>query len=278
MRPFIYKGGSMNYDDLKKIAEEVYFKSQDLNILSKYYWYTPDSRKLKPDSKIGYYDKNPSGVRFSYGCKLIMVFPRLAFNDLAPIINRHMPENKQITFREDFKCKDGIGFDVYQRVEELKLFIEPDSLSSKKFTAKGMEKKWEKWVEYQLQALNDAEPPLSVQKKKEIMAEIEVQFKKALAYLEAQNDSKAKLRVRRLSGVRHRMVRADLVGDQSVKSGFSDLVLVFGASAKLPQVILPKEPNPKRKPRSDSKAAQFKSNPSSFKYYDKFGIFEVYDE
>jgi hypothetical protein len=268
----------MDYDDLKKIAKEIYLEANNQNILSRLYWYSPESRKLKPASKIGYYDREPQRIRFKYGCKLIMVFPRLAFDDLASIINRHIPQNKQIAYREDFKCKADIGFDVYQKVEELKLFIEPDSLSSKEFTVKGMKRNGKKWAEYQEQALSDMDPPLSVQQQLEKLAEVKVQFKKALAYLEAKNDPKAKLRVRRLSGVRHRMIRADLAGDQSAKSGFSDLVLVFGTSAKLPQVVLPKEPNPNRKPNSNSIAAQYKANPASFKYYDKFGIFDVYDK
>lgn len=269
----------MDYDDLKKVVEEILNEVKKLNILSRLYWYKPESRKLKPATKIGYYDRESKGIRFKYGRKLIMVFPRLAFNDLAPIINHHMPQNKQIAYREDFKCKeDNIGFDVYQRVEALKLFIEPDNFSSKKLTVKGMKRNGKKWKDYQEQALSDAEPPLSVQQQMEKMAEVRVQFKKALVYLEGKNDPKAKLRVRRLSGVRHRMIRIDLTGNQSTKSGFSDLVFVFGVSSKLPQVTLPKEPNPKRKPRSDSIAAQYKANPDSFKYYDKFGIFEVYDK
>lgn len=268
----------MDYGELKKVAEEIYIEAGNQNIQSKVYWYSPESRKLKPASKIGYYDKDPSGVRFSYGCKLIMVFPRLAFDDLAPIINRHMAQNKQIAYREDFKCKDEIGFDVYQRVEELKLFIEPESLSSKEFTVKGMKRKGKKWAEYQEQALSDIDPPLSVQQQLEIMGEVKEKFKKALVYLEGKNDPKATLRVRRISGVRHRMIRVDLAGDKSNKVGFSDLVLVFGSSKRLPLVTLPKPLKPERKRRSDSKAAQYKANPSSFKYYDKFGIFDVYDE
>ena len=268
----------MDYDDLKKIAKEIYLEANNQNILSRLYWYSPESRKLKPASKIGYYDRDPQRIRFKYGCKLIMVFPRLAFDDLASIINRHIPQNKQIAYREDFRCKNEIGFDVYQRVDELKLFIEPNCKSSDKFTVEGMKKNGKYWAECQEQALKDVEPPLSVQQQLEKMAEVKAKFKKALTYLEKKNDPKAKLRVRRLSGVRHRMVRADLSGDQSTKSGFSDLVLVFGARSKLPQVVLPKEPNPNRKPNSNSIAAQYKADKDSFKYYDQFGIFDVYDK
>lgn len=268
----------MDYAELQQVAKDILIEAERLNILSKPYWYSPKSRKLKPASKIGYYDTSPQGIRFAHGCKLILVFPRLAFDDLAPTINSHMPQNKLIAYREDFKCEDELGFDVYQKVEELKLFIELDSISSKKFTVEGMRKKGKYWADCQEKALKDLEPPLSAQQQLQIMDDVKVRFKQALAYLEAKSDPKAELRVRRLSGVRHRMVRADLTGDQSKKSGFSDLVLVFGASAKLPQVILPKEPNPKRKPRSDSIAAQYKANKDSFKYYDQFGIFEVYDK
>ncbi len=67
--------------------------------------------------------------------------------------------------------------------------------------------------------------------------------------------------------------------DETQKVGFSDLVLVFGSSSwKLPNVTLSIPPKVGRKKRSDSIAEQFKANPEPFKYYDKFGILEVYDK
>lgn len=268
----------MDYPDLQLFAKEIVIEADKLNILSRLYWYSSKSRKLRPASKIGYYETNPQGIRFEHGCKLIMVFPRLAFNSLEPIINQYSPQSAQISYRDDYRCKDDIGFDVYQRVNELKLFIEPDVYSSKKFTIKGMLKKGEYWAKCQQKALNEVEPPLSEQQIALVMKDVSASFKQALAYLRAQHDSLAQICVRRLSGVRHRMVRVDLAGDQSQKEGFSDVVLVFGTSSQLPHVVLPKEPDPTRKRRSDSKAEQYKANPSSFKYYDKFGVFEVYDK
>lgn len=267
----------MNYDDLQLIAKEILTEANRLNILSKLYWYSPESRKLKPKSKIGYYERNPSGIRLAHGCKLIMVFPRLAFEELEPIINKHSSDQEQIAYRADFKCSEKVGFDVYQRVYELKLFIEPDMHASKRFTQQEMLKKGPYWAERQLEALLDTEPKYSEQQISKIITEVSDRFKKALEYLKSQNDTQAKLCVRRLSGVRHQMVKEDSLGEQTVKAGFSDLVLIFSSNAKLSAVTLPKEPNRTRKPRSDSISAQYKANPSSFKYYDKFGIFEVYD-
>lgn len=268
----------MDYLDLQLFAKQIVIEANKLNILSRLYWYSPKSRKLNSASKIGKYETSPQGISFDHGCKLIIVFPRLAFDSLEPIINQYSPQSALISYRDDYRCKDAIGFDIYQRVQELKLFIEPDVYSSKKFTIEGMLKKGEYWAKCQRKELNDVEPPLSEQQISEVMKDVSASFKQALAYLKAQDDSQAKIRVRRLSGVRHRMVRVDLAGDQSEKAGFSDLILVFGTSAKLPQVVLPKEPDPARKTRTDSKAEQYKANPSSFKYYDKFGIFEVYDK
>jgi hypothetical protein len=268
----------MDYSDLQLFAKEIVKETAKLNILSRLYWYSPKSRKLQPASKIGYYETNPQGIRFAHGCKLIMVFPRLAFDRLKPIINKYSTQSAQIAYRDDYRCKDDIGFDVYQRVQELKLFIEPNVYSSEKFTVEGMLKKGEYWADCQRKALNEVEPPLSEQQISKAMKDVTASFKQALGYLKDYNDSQAKICVRRLSGVRHRMVRVDLAGDQSEKVGFSNFVLVFGTSSKLPYVLLPKEPNSTRKPRTDSKAAQYKANPSSFKYYDKFGIFEVYDK
>lgn len=267
----------MDYPDLQLFAKEIVREIAKLNILSRMYWYSPKSRKLKPASKIGYYETNPQGIRFAHGCKLIIVFPRLAFNSLEPIINKHLPVDSQIAYRDDYKCQNDIGFDVYQRVHELKLFIEPDMHSSERFTIEGMLKKGEYWAECQRKALNDVEPSLSEQQISLVMKDVASSFKQALAYLRAQNDSQAQIRVRRLSGVRHRMVRIDAVDDKTQNVGFSDLALIFSSSDKLPTVVLPKAPNQKRKPRNDSMAAKYQADPSSFKYYDKFGIFEVYD-
>lgn len=109
------------------------------------------------------------------------------------------------------------------------------------------------------------------------MEQVKERFKQAKAYLEAQGNPHAKLRVRRHSGFRHRMSRV-LPAVKTKRAGFSDLVIVFGtSSAKLPIVELPQPPKQDRKARADSIAAQYKADPSSFKYYDKFGIFEVFD-
>lgn len=57
------------------------------------------------------------------------------------IFNLYRGQVPRIKELENFKCKDAIGFDVYQRVNELHLFIEPDNVSSKEFTVEGMKKK-----------------------------------------------------------------------------------------------------------------------------------------
>ncbi|MHA3099340.1 hypothetical protein, partial [Acinetobacter brisouii] len=166
--------------------------------------------------------------------------------------------------------------DVYQRVEELKLFIEPGNWASKEYTVESMLKKGKYWFKCQQKALEELDPPLTTVEIEQAMEQAIEHFQQAKAYLEAQGPN-AKLRVRRHSGFRHRMIRV-LPAIETKRYGFSDLVLVFGTSSKkLPLVTLPEPPNPKRKPRSDSIAAQYKADPSSFKYYDKFGIFEVLD-
>lgn len=269
----------MDYKALQMIAKDILNAVNQQNILFKVYWYSPDSRNLKLGSKIGYYETEPTGVKFTHGSKLILVFLRQAFSSLETIINKHLPGDEPIEYREDYKSKDVIGFDVYQRISKLSLFIEPDQKESKTYNIEQMLKQGIYWNERQLHALKEQEPPLTTHEISKKMEEVSVRLKRALGYLRRQDNPQAKLCIRRLSGVRHRMVRIDAVDDQSEKAGFSNLVIVFSASSKyLPEVVLPKEPNPKRKPRSDSKAAQYAANPSSFKYYDKFGIFEVYDK
>lgn len=269
----------MEYKELQKIAKEVLSEANKLNNLSrKLYWYSPKSRKIDPANPIGYYDTDPKGIRLEFGCKMIMVFPRLAFQQLEPIINKHLPSTVQIAYREDYRDKDEVGFDVYQRVEQLKLFIEANSVSSKEFTLASMLKKESYWLKCQDKALNEIEPPMTKSEKQQVMKQVIDGFNKAKAYLQCQSKPNAKLCVRRKSGYRHRMVRV-IPADETQKLGFSDLVFVFGSSSdKLPDVSLPRAPKAGRKKRSDSIAEQYKANSAIFKYYKEFGIFEVYDK
>ncbi|WP_180107464.1 MULTISPECIES: hypothetical protein [unclassified Acinetobacter] len=199
----------MDYDSLKKFSIQILEQADQQSLSYNLYWYSPETRKLRPESKIGYYDKQPSGVSYNHGCKLVITFPRLAFNSLESIINTHLTQDKQIAYREDYKSSEGIGFDVYQRVEELKLFIEPDNVSSKKFTCEGMLKKGVYWADRQLKALEAIDPPLSPQQISQTINEVSNRFNKALAYLKSQGNPQATLRVRRDSGFRHRMIRVN---------------------------------------------------------------------
>lgn len=268
----------MDYEALQMIAKDILNAANQQNILSKVYWYSPESRKLRPNSKIGYYETKPTGVKFSHGCKLIIVFPRLAFDSLEAIINKHLPRTNQIAYQKDHQSSDAVGFDVYQRIQTLKLFIEPDQKESKTYNIEQMLKQGTYWNERQLLAFQQQEPPLTTHEILKKMNEVSIRLKQALGYLQRQDNPQAKLRITRLSGVRHRMVRVNAADDQSSRAGFSDLVIVFSGSKYLPEVVLPKEPNPNRKPRSDSISAQYRANRFNFNYYDKFGIFEVYDK
>ncbi|MCO8062149.1 hypothetical protein [Acinetobacter lwoffii] len=264
----------MNYHSLKTFILQVLNQADHLQIPYKLYWYSPLSRKLNPNSKIGSYDTQPFGIKYERGCKLVITFPRLAFNSLQPIINRYLPHNKQLRPREDYKSDDFIGFDVYQRVDKLKLYIEPGSKESDDYTIDQILEKEEDFKKAQLKVVEDLSPLQQMQ----VMGELEQGIANVLSYLESQNNPNAKVQITRVSGVRHRMIRVDLAGNKTKRKGFSDLVLVFGTTHNLPHVELPKPPKPNRKQRSDSIAAMYKANPSSFKYYDSFGIFEVYDK
>lgn len=268
----------MDYSYLQHIASEVCQQAINLNIDHKVYWYSPDSRKANPKTKIGHYEQPSTKRSFKHGCKCIILFRREDFRQIQVIINLYRGQVRRIKELENYRCKDDIGFDVYQRVNELHLFIEPDNFSSKEFTAEGILKNIEYWKGCQLQVLQDKQPPMSQRDIDSYMRSLDYVFDQALAYLKSQNNPNAKLRIRRNSGVRHRMVRVDLAGNKSKKEGFSDLVFVFSTGRKIPHVQLPKEPSSTRKPRSDSVSARYNANPSSFKYYDKFGIFEICDE
>ena len=266
------------YKALQSFTKELISEADQKQIQYQVYWYSPDSRKSNPKSKIGYYNLQPVNAEFAYGCKCVITFPRLAFDDLETTINKHLSLAQPIQARDDYKCPNEVGFDVYQRVKQLKLFIQPQNFSSSAFTAEGMLKKDDYWFKLQETALQEIDPPLTAQEIALSIDHVSLRFKAALAYLQSKKDPKAKLRVRRISGVAHQMRRIDLANTKTDRHGFNNLVLVFGTYNTLPKVDLPKEPNPTRKARTDSISNQYKANPSLFKYYDKFGIFEIYDK
>jgi len=56
---------------------------------------------------------------------------------------------------------------------------------------------------------------------------------------------------------------------------FSNILILFGKDGDFPVQAEPKKSKGGGNP---SIAAEYKTNPSRFKYYDKFGIFEIYDK
>ncbi|RSE36456.1 hypothetical protein EGT64_07610 [Acinetobacter junii] len=66
----------MDYSDLQHIALEVCQQADKFNIPYKVYWYSPDSRKANPKSKIGHYVQPNGKCSFNHGCKCIILFKR----------------------------------------------------------------------------------------------------------------------------------------------------------------------------------------------------------
>lgn len=266
----------MNYDSLKAFGKDVLTHAYNLNIDYDVYWYSPHSRLVNPTSKIGFYDSQPHNIVFTQGCRLIVCFPGTAFTYLGPIINSYLPFNKQIALGRDYRSKDGIGFDVYQRVVQLKLYIELNNVESKRVSLKEVQTKFDSLLKYQLTASKAKIPLLNQQQIQQEVDEVSQGLKRLQAYLRSMPGTTVQLR--RNSGIRHKSI---VVKDfsETTRKRFSNMVFAFGKSQIYkPAVELPKEPNPTRKTRSDSVSARYYANPLSFKYYDKFGIYEVYDE
>jgi hypothetical protein len=118
----------MDYSHLQHIALKVCQQADKFNIPYKVYWYSPDSRKANPKTKIGHYVQPNGKCSFTHGCKCIILFKREHFKQIQVIFNLYRGQVPRIKELENFKCKDDIGFDVYQRVNELHLFIEPDNV------------------------------------------------------------------------------------------------------------------------------------------------------
>ena len=75
------------------------------------------------------------------------------------------------------------------------------------------------------------------------------------------------------SGVAHKIKLKPNTGAKKVT--FSNILILFGEGSKFPEQAALSKSKGGGNPRISK---QYKANPSKFKYYDKFGIFEVYDK
>ncbi|HEO1774946.1 hypothetical protein ACSVHN_16755 [Acinetobacter baumannii] len=79
--------------------------------------------------------------------------------------------------------------------------------------------------------------------------------------------------IKRSSGVAHKLKLKPNTGSEKVS--FSNILILIGNDSKFP---VRAGPGKSKGGGNPSISEQYKTNPSKFKYYDKFGIFEVYDK
>lgn len=204
--------------------------------------------------------------------KYIMLFKGDAFEEMQIVIDAFSPLGKNSLVKsKDSRQKNKYGRDVYQDVKQFTLYQEPAS-SSGEYDIPRMEEDGERWLNAQKKAFQDHEE-LSESELEQKMETIKDHFLAVLDYLDAQANSTKTIQIKRNSGTGHKLKLKPNTG--SKKISFSNVLILFGEGDKFPEQVAPQKSKGGGNP---SISAQYQANPSSFKYYDKFGIFEVYDK
>lgn len=223
-------------------------------------------------AKIGKFVQTNQFGHFNMQTKYIMVLPKSGLDDLSVLMDAYA---SNLGFRsKDLKTiNDRYGVDVYLDVDSIHPYQEP-SFSSVSLDAKGFDKDMKQWLSQQTKFYKMNDPTIGESDLAQKVNEVSSKLEKAVNYLSGQKDSTKVLQVRRSSGTRHKIQIKPNTG--SKRTTFSNLLVVVGKGEQLPKLVVN---TPKlRAQRNGSIASQFKTNPDSFNYYDKFGLFEIYDK
>lgn len=254
------------YSDLRILAQKL--------LLLATRWKTP-FELYGYSSEIGYFKKTDKIPNMNMRTKYIFLFPKNAYIDIQDVINAYSPKAKfQLSENIDsVQMHENYGRDVYQGVNRLKVFSE-SSISSRKYDIHQIHDQIDHWLNAQSIRIRSVNPTISDQDLESELQVIQSHFHKAISYLESSNSSNSTLQIRRESGIKHTVQLTSKSGSKRIT--YSNVLIVFSEDSTLPvfSINAPKA----RKPRSNSIAAKYATNPSNFKYYDKFGIFEIYEE
>lgn len=204
--------------------------------------------------------------------KYVMLFKGDAFDDMQTVINAFsLLEKNSLSKNKDSRQKNKLyGRDVYQNVQQFTLYQENAS-STDKYDILKMERDGERWLKAQEKAFLDQED-LDETELNQKMQVIKKHFRDAQDYLNDPRNTAKHIQIRRSSGTAHKLKLKPNTG--SKKISFSNLLILFGKGNQFP---LQESPQKSKGGGNPSISDQYNANPSKFKYYDKFGIFEVYD-
>lgn len=256
----------MTYLDLRNFARKLVSKADEWKIPYQLYKYSLE---------IGNFKETRTIDNFNLKTKYIVVFTGLAFDEMQDVINSFSPLGKLTLVKGKDSLQKGelYGRDVLQSVQELRLFKEIGQ-SSGQYTKDQILEEGKRLLKAQELTYSKANPEITDNELVALMKEIKKNFKDVISYLEHSSNPCPTVRITRLSGISHKMQVIPNMASKRVS--YRNLVILFSSDNNFPKVTLPKPPT-NRKPRCTSIAAQYKMNPSSFKFYRKFGIFEIYD-
>lgn len=257
----------MSYKELKQFGQRILIQAKHHHHPFEVYMYSPTLKEFIKVDQIG---------NMNDQTKYIITFNGNAVDEMSVVIEAFAPSGYKAEIK---KGKDNLqvdrqyGFDVYQGVSQVDVFISP-SQSSLKLTSVTLEAEGRRLLAAQEAVFKEQEPRITEEQLKVKMSEVKRGFREVMTYLNNQGDQTATVHIKRLSGIAHKFKVDPNTGTKRVT--YRNLVIAFATfKTKFPKVILPKPLKPRKK-RSDSISEQYKESPSSFKFYSQFGIFEVH--
>lgn len=204
--------------------------------------------------------------------KYVLLFKGDAYEDMEVVINAFSPLGKNSLSRaKDSRQKNMYGRDVYQNVNQFVLYQE-SAISHDTYDIAKLEREGRRLLNAQEKALKSCEG-FDQSTLEQEMESIKKHFRAILAYLNGAVNSERSIHIRRSSGIAHKLKLKPNTGSKKVS--FSNILILFGEDSKFP---VQAEPGKSKGGGNPSISEQYKTNPAKFKYYDKFGIFEVYDK
>lgn len=252
------------FSELKTLAERMVRITTQSKYPCKIYMCSAKIGKPLLTNQFGY---------FNAQTKYIVTYPKSALEEVQTIINGFVPEVYVEKGKDYRSTRNMYGLDLYTNVSSLHPYLE-NAISSKKSNEIILRAEIERWMNQQVKAFAADNPKLNEHDILTHCREIEAHFRKVVLYLRSLNDPNALITIRRLSGTQHKIQIKP--NTHSKRVSYSNLLIAVGCDEALPEVVTASETRPKL--RADSIEQQSKTNPEAFKYYDKFGIFEVFDK
>lgn len=249
------------YHDLKGFADRLIRFTSSSKYSFEIYRYS---------AKIGYLEKPNQFGYFNAQSKYILTYPKSALDEVLTTFNAFLPEMEVKKGKDNRSTKNRYGVDLYVNVTSIHPYQE-NAISSMQVNEAILKEHIDRWLVQQEKAFLLNNPNLTKAELAKCQMEVYARWKELVRYLRSLNDPNEMVTVRRSSGIQHKVQIKPNTNGKRVT--YSNLLVAVGVDENLPNVV--ESVKKSRKPRLDSFAEQFKTNPTVFKYYDKFGIFEI---